>query len=140
LHLGLYNHVHPDLSNCADSLEVRVIKFKYVIEKYLSSFGDKIIEEQLAMKRIADIVIDLYVITGVLARATRSKSIGLQHHDHEILLVKSIVANACKRIDRNLSELDEGNYVNGDESIRHIAETIFKHGGYTATHPLTRNW
>jgi acyl-CoA dehydrogenase family protein 9 len=140
LNLELYNHVHPDLSQCGESLEVRIIRFKYVIEKYLSSFGDKIVEEQLALKRIADIVIDFYAITGVLARASRSKSVGLQHHDHEIMLAKAFVANACKRIDRNLSELDEGKYVNGDESIRHIAETIFKHGGYTATHPLTRNW
>jgi len=44
----------------------------------------KLIEEQMALKRIADIAIDLYAITSVLARASRSKSIGLQHCDHEV--------------------------------------------------------
>jgi len=44
----------------------------------------KLVEEQMALKRIADIAIDFYAITSVLARATRSKSIGLQHCDHEV--------------------------------------------------------
>jgi len=44
----------------------------------------KLVEEQMALKRIADVAIDIYAITSVLARASRSKSIGLQHCDHEV--------------------------------------------------------
>lgn len=44
----------------------------------------KLVEEQLALKRIADVAIELFAITSVLARASRSKSIGLQHCDHEV--------------------------------------------------------
>jgi len=44
----------------------------------------ELIEEQMALKRIADIAIDLYAVTSVLARASRSKSIGLQHCDNEV--------------------------------------------------------
>jgi len=44
----------------------------------------KLVEEQMALRRIADVAIDIYAITSVLARASRSKSIGLQHCDHEV--------------------------------------------------------
>jgi len=44
----------------------------------------KLVEEQMALSRFADVAIDLYAITSVLARASRSKAIGLQHCDHEV--------------------------------------------------------
>jgi len=44
----------------------------------------KLVEQQMALSRIADVAIDLYAVTSVLARASRSKSIGLQHCDHEV--------------------------------------------------------
>jgi len=47
----------------------------------------QLVEEQMALKRIADVAIDLYAITSVLARASRSKSIGLQHCDHEVTVI-----------------------------------------------------
>jgi len=38
----------------------------------------------MALKRIADVAVDFYAVTSVMARASRSKSIGLQHCDHEV--------------------------------------------------------
>jgi len=55
----------------------------------------KLIEEQMALKRIADVSIDLYGITSVLARASRSKSIGLQHCDHEVTAIISVQFSFC---------------------------------------------
>ena len=33
-----------------------------------------------------------------------------------------------------------GKYENGDDRLRQIADKVFEHHGYAATHPLTRNW
>ncbi len=39
----------------------------------------------MAIRRFADIAIDLYAMTAVLGRASRSMSIGLRNADHEVL-------------------------------------------------------
>jgi hypothetical protein len=56
-----------------------------VLVIYILIVLQKIVEEQLALKRFADIAIDFYAITSVLARASRSKAIGLQNCDHEVI-------------------------------------------------------
>lgn len=43
-----------------------------------------IVDEQLVLKRVADVLIHLYAMTAVLSRASRSISIGLKNHDHEV--------------------------------------------------------
>lgn len=40
--------------------------------------------EQLELKRLADIVIDLYAMTACIARTNRSLCIGLANADHEV--------------------------------------------------------
>uniref|UniRef100_A0A671WCQ5 Acyl-CoA dehydrogenase family, member 9 n=1 Tax=Sparus aurata TaxID=8175 RepID=A0A671WCQ5_SPAAU len=46
--------------------------------------GKTIVDEQLILKRVADVMINLYAMTAVLSRASRSISIGLRNHDHEV--------------------------------------------------------
>ena len=41
-------------------------------------------EEQLVLKRVANVLINLYGMTAVLSRASRSIRVGLQNHDHEV--------------------------------------------------------
>lgn len=41
-------------------------------------------EEQLILKKVADVMIHLYAMTAVLSRTSRSMSIGLRNHDHEV--------------------------------------------------------
>uniref|UniRef100_A0A669D0W1 Acyl-CoA dehydrogenase family, member 9 n=1 Tax=Oreochromis niloticus TaxID=8128 RepID=A0A669D0W1_ORENI len=42
------------------------------------------LDEQLVLKRVADVLIHIYAMTAVLSRASRSISIGLRNHDHEV--------------------------------------------------------
>ena len=44
----------------------------------------KIVDEQMALKRMADIAIDIYAETASLARASRSKCVGMRNCDHEV--------------------------------------------------------
>ena len=43
-----------------------------------------IVEEQLVLKRVANVLINLYGMTAVLSRASRSIRLGLRAHDHEV--------------------------------------------------------
>lgn len=43
-----------------------------------------IVEEQMVLKRVANILINLYGMTAVLSRASRSMRAGLRNHDHEV--------------------------------------------------------
>ena len=43
-----------------------------------------IVEEQLVLKRVANVLINLYGMTAVLSRASRSMRLGLRDHDHEV--------------------------------------------------------
>ena len=57
----------------------------------IAGLMQKLFEEQMALRRIADVAIDLYAITSVLARVSRSKSIGLQHCDHEVSELRCVL-------------------------------------------------
>lgn len=43
-----------------------------------------IVEEQLVLKRVANVLINLYGMTAVLSRASRSIRLGLRDQDHEV--------------------------------------------------------
>lgn len=40
------------------------------------------------LKRVADVVINLYAMTAAISRASRSISIGLRNHDHEVRVLQ----------------------------------------------------
>uniref|UniRef100_A0A4W5KJK8 ACAD9/ACADV-like C-terminal domain-containing protein n=1 Tax=Hucho hucho TaxID=62062 RepID=A0A4W5KJK8_9TELE len=80
--------VHPGLADSAKKLEQNVAQFGATVENLLYRYGKTIVEEQLILKRVADILINLYAMTAVLSRSSRSISIGLRNHDHEVILAQ----------------------------------------------------
>ncbi len=64
--------------------------------------------EQLVLKRIADILIDVYAVTAVLSRASRSKTIGLRNCDHEMTIAKTFCKQADERITKNFYDIARG--------------------------------
>ncbi|MBN3325372.1 ACAD9 dehydrogenase, partial [Atractosteus spatula] len=76
--------VHPSLTDSAKKLEENVYFFGSTVESLLYRYGKTIVDEQLVLKRVADIMINLYAMTAVLSRASRSISIGLRNHDLEV--------------------------------------------------------
>ncbi|XP_036301434.1 complex I assembly factor ACAD9, mitochondrial isoform X3 [Pipistrellus kuhlii] len=77
--------VHPSVADSANKLEENVYYFGRTVETLLLRFGKTIVEEQMVLKRVANILINLYGMTAVLSRASRSMRAGLRNHDHEIL-------------------------------------------------------
>uniref|UniRef100_A0A7P0T871 Acyl-CoA dehydrogenase family member 9 n=1 Tax=Homo sapiens TaxID=9606 RepID=A0A7P0T871_HUMAN len=80
---GNHGVVHPSLADSANKFEENTYCFGRTVETLLLRFGKTIMEEQLVLKRVANILINLYGMTAVLSRASRSIRIGLRNHDHE---------------------------------------------------------
>lgn len=65
-------------------------------------------KEQLILKRVADILIDLYGMTAVLSRASRAKAVGLRNCDHDVLIATTFVNEAEKRVAQNIYDIGLG--------------------------------
>uniref|UniRef100_A0A8C9UEI5 Acyl-CoA dehydrogenase family member 9 n=1 Tax=Serinus canaria TaxID=9135 RepID=A0A8C9UEI5_SERCA len=61
--VGDHGVVHPSLQENAKKLEENVYYFGTTVRGLLSRFGKTIVEEQLVLKRVADVVINLYAMT-----------------------------------------------------------------------------
>lgn len=72
---------------CATETRLEEVEVTLIISEVVSVLFvcfQTIVDEQLVLKRVADVLIHLYAMTAVLSRTSRSISIGLRNHDHEV--------------------------------------------------------
>lgn len=140
LNLGLDGYLHPSLQSAAKLLEYCVLRLQYGVEIALSRHGQSIIDQQMLLKRLADVAIDIYAMTAVLGRASRSYCIGLQNSAEEINLAHTFCNDAHSRVKRNILDVENGPVINNDNNYKEVAKQVFKSRGYFAKHPLARNY
>uniref|UniRef100_A0A4W3I7S5 Complex I assembly factor ACAD9, mitochondrial n=1 Tax=Callorhinchus milii TaxID=7868 RepID=A0A4W3I7S5_CALMI len=132
--------VHPSLEQSAKALEENVYYFGSTVENLLYRFGKTVVDEQLALKRVADVIINIYAMTAVISRASRSISIGLRNHDHEVLLANSFCTEAHFRNNYLLAQLQKYAAENTDDAIKKIAQQVLENRAYICSHPLERTF
>ncbi|NXU97440.1 ACAD9 dehydrogenase, partial [Cettia cetti] len=132
--------VHPSLQESAKKLEENVYYFGTTVRGLLSRFGKTIVEEQLVLKRVADVVINLYAMTAAISRASRSISIGLRNHDHEVLLTNIFCTEAYFKNNYAMAQLEKYAEENLDDSIKKAAKQILEKRAYICSHPLDRTF
>ncbi|RMB99932.1 hypothetical protein DUI87_23340 [Hirundo rustica rustica] len=132
--------VHPSLQESAKKLEENVYYFGTTVRGLLSRFGKTIVEEQLVLKRVADVVINLYAMTATISRASRSISIGLRNHDHEVLLTNIFCTEAYFKNNYAMAQLEKYAEENLDDSIKKAAKQILEKRAYICSHPLDRTF
>lgn len=130
---------HPTLKESAEKLARSITVFGFSVESILAKYKKDIVREQMVLKRVADVLIDIYAMTAVLSRASRSISWGLPNNDHEALLATTFCDQASKRIEQKLTEIAEGD-ANGDESLKRIATEVCDNRGFKAVHALTKEF
>uniref|UniRef100_A0A3B4A3K6 Complex I assembly factor ACAD9, mitochondrial n=1 Tax=Periophthalmus magnuspinnatus TaxID=409849 RepID=A0A3B4A3K6_9GOBI len=99
-----------------------------------------IVDEQLVLKRVADVLINLYAMTAVLSRTSRSISIGLRNHDHEVLLANTFCTEAHFKNNYMLTQLQKHAPENNDANIKKIATQVLNNRAYVCSHPLERTY
>lgn len=132
--------VHPSLAESAKKLEQNVSLFGSSVESLLYRYGKTIVDEQLILKRVADVLINLYAMTAVLSRASRSISIGLRNHDHEVLLTNTFCSEAFFKNNYMLTQLQKHSPENNDANIKKIAQQVLENRAYVCSHPLERTF
>ncbi|XP_006747365.1 complex I assembly factor ACAD9, mitochondrial isoform X2 [Leptonychotes weddellii] len=135
---GKLGAVHPSVADSASKLEENVYYFGRTVETLLLRFGKTIMEEQMILKRVANILINLYGMTAVLSRASRSIRVGIRNHDHEVLLANIFCAEAYYQNVFTLSQLDKYSPENLDEQIKKVSQQILEKQAYVCAHPLDR--
>ncbi|XP_069795919.1 complex I assembly factor ACAD9, mitochondrial isoform X1 [Narcine bancroftii] len=132
--------VHPSLETSTKKLEENVYSLGATVENLLYRYGKTIVEEQLVVKKVADVLINLYAMTAVVARASRSISIGLRNHDHEILLANTFCSDAYFQNNYLMAKLQKNSPENLDDSIKKIAQQMLDKRAYICSHPLDRTF
>ncbi|XP_076972508.1 complex I assembly factor ACAD9, mitochondrial isoform X2 [Tamandua tetradactyla] len=135
---GKLGVVHPSVADSANKLEENVYYFGRTVETLLLRFGKTIVEEQLVLKRVANILINLYGMTAVLSRASRAIRSGLRNHDQEILLANMFCVEAYYQNLFTLSQLDKYSPENLDEQIKKVSQHILEKRTYVCAHPLDK--
>ncbi|KAI2659148.1 Complex I assembly factor ACAD9, mitochondrial [Labeo rohita] len=132
--------VHPSLTESAKMFEQNAAHFGSTVEGLLYRYGKTIVEEQLVLKKVADVLINLYAMTAVLSRTSRSISIGLRNHDHEVLLTNTFCKDAHFKNNFLLTQLQKNSPENNDANIKKIAEEVLAKRAYVCSHPLDRTF
>uniref|UniRef100_A0A8D0A5D0 Complex I assembly factor ACAD9, mitochondrial n=1 Tax=Sander lucioperca TaxID=283035 RepID=A0A8D0A5D0_SANLU len=132
--------VHPSLAESAKKFEQNVGLFGSTVESLLYRYGKTIVDEQLVLKRVADVMINLYAMTAVLSRTSRSISIGLRNHDHEVLLANTFCGDAFFKNNYLMTQLQKHSPENNDANIKKIAREVLEKRAYVCSHPLERTY
>ncbi|XP_050813766.1 complex I assembly factor ACAD9, mitochondrial isoform X2 [Gopherus flavomarginatus] len=131
---------HPSLEESSKKLEENIYYFGTTVEGLLRRFGKTIVDEQLVLKRVADVSINLYAMTAAISRASRSISIGLRNHDHEVLLTNIFCTEAYFKNNYAMAELEKYAAENLDDSIKKVAQQVLEKRAYICSHPLERTF
>jgi alkylation response protein AidB-like acyl-CoA dehydrogenase len=96
-------------------------------DRILRKHGRAIIDKQLATRRLADIMIDLFVLAAMLSRVgTRISKDGMDAAAKEVAILRSFAGQAKTRIDRNFARIDD----NEDELIKDLGDFAVEREGY----------
>ena len=92
------------------------------VDRILRKHGKDIIGKQFATRRLADIMIDLFVLACTISRVDTSvKSLGRDKAAHELEILGVLCGRVRRNVSRNIEDIDD----NEDELIKSLAEQAF---------------
>ncbi|MBC7540929.1 MAG: acyl-CoA dehydrogenase family protein [Bacteriovorax sp.] len=120
---------HPELKEQADKFSSCLGKFAIAVEDCLIKYGKTIIDNELPQGRLADMVIDLYVMCAVISRTTailNSSKATQDQKDYVLRMSKQICKDSRRSFTRNVRSMAK----NSDKTVIKISESVVKYGGY----------
>ena len=122
-----FTRLHPALAEIGGHYEGLVREVAWVADRELRRYGKEIIGKQFVSKRIAEVLIDLFVTACVLSRATASlEKLGEKGAAHELEIARVFSRAARSRIRGNLHRVDS----NDDELVTSLADDALEREGY----------
>ncbi len=122
-----FTKLDPLLKPHAEIFEEGTRTLAGAADKILRKHGKNIIGKQFATKRLADIMIDLFVLAAVLSRVDSSlKSLGVEGAKKELEILEVFAGQVRRRTKSNFNKIDE----NDDELIKSLADHAFENERY----------
>ncbi|HEX8953543.1 MAG TPA: acyl-CoA dehydrogenase family protein [Polyangia bacterium] len=115
------DHIHPALKKEAVLFEDWVPELAKAVEKVLRQHGKNISEMQYVQRRVADVVIDLFMMIACMSRATAALNARGPEAEREARLCRAACGRASQRIKRNIRMFDD----NDDELLKAIAKDAY---------------
>ena len=114
--------LHPAIQAQAESFETETRYLARAADRILRKHGKNIIGKQLATKRLAEIMIDLFVLASTLSRVQASiDEKGVDEAAREIDILRMFTREARVRMKQNFRRIDN----NDDEPLKALAEDAF---------------
>ncbi|HEY6105512.1 MAG TPA: acyl-CoA dehydrogenase family protein [Anaeromyxobacteraceae bacterium] len=114
--------LHPAVKAEAETFEQSTRDLGAAADRILRKHGKNIIEKQFATRRLADILIDLYVTACVLSRVNAAvEEKGEAGAAKELEILKVFAGRARRRIHFNINRIDD----NDDELVKSLADQAF---------------
>jgi acyl-CoA dehydrogenase family member 9 len=124
---GRWTLLHPSLAAEALLFEEAATALARAADRILRKHGKKIIGEQLATRRLADIMVDLFALAAVLARvSTKIEDHGEASAQAERQILGAFARQAKRRVDQNLAGIDD----NEDAAVKQLAKHVLEAGKY----------
>ena len=116
---GAFTRLHPSLRDAAEVFEDATRDLATAADRILRKHGRRIVEMQFATRRLADIMVDLFVLACVLSRVDASvKRLGEEGAAHEREILEVFAGQVARRVKSNFGKIDD----NDDELIKGLAD------------------
>jgi alkylation response protein AidB-like acyl-CoA dehydrogenase len=122
----IHRELPPGLRSSAAVYEKFAVELSKAADQLLRRHGAKIADQQYAQKRIADLVIDLFVGLCVLSRADALASQAHPAAAEAIDIARTFTKQARRRMLRNIRGLER----NEDAATERLAAAALARGGY----------
>ena len=118
----------PAVKKAATVVEEGTRDVALAADRILRKHGGQVVGKQFATHRLADILIDLYVLSAVLSRVNSAVEDGGEEASAQELAILEIFAGrARRRMRSNLNRIDD----NDDELVKMVADQAFQKEGYS---------
>ncbi|MGZ3425759.1 MAG: acyl-CoA dehydrogenase family protein [Polyangia bacterium] len=115
------DHIHPSLKKESVLFEDWVPELAKAVEKVLRRHGKEISEAQYVQRRVADVVIDLFMMVACMSRATAALNARGPEAEREARLCRAVCGRASQRVKHNIRMIDD----NDDELLKSIAKDAY---------------
>ncbi len=120
---GAFGRLHPALKDSAEVFEDATRDLATAADRILRKHGKRIVEMQFATRRLADIMIDLFVLAAVLSRVDSAvKRLGVEAAAAEREILEVFAGQVGRRVKSNFGKIDD----NDDELIKRLADHAFE--------------
>jgi alkylation response protein AidB-like acyl-CoA dehydrogenase len=124
---GRFTLVHASLAEEAAMFEEAAAELARAADRTLRTHGKKIIGEQLATRRLADVMIDLFALAAVLARvSTKIEDHGEASAATEREILRVLARQTKRRVAAGFAAMDD----NEDGGVLGLANHVLESGRY----------